>query len=502
MMFIGCIYKNPDLILDVENIINSKYYFSDDVTKFLYDTATTLYRREQKFIEKTIGVFMSEDGERLAKYRQLGGYATIQGFIELVDIDDFKTHFETIKKYALLREYEFKGFDTTKIRENKKFTNATANEVYHSIKGLVDRVHSEISGQTDVDFITSEMESFVTGFLESPDMGALTPYNCFNDLFRGFRLGTMFSNGTISNAGKTRFMVKLAAYNSIIQGNKTMILANEMSSDEIRLALLTTILNNPEFQVLHNVKITKPEKELALGLFKGEDGEYVYRKKNEAGTFIESTLDFKNRLMRESREFRDVLIVSNWISEVGMQNLALIDVCTGYTDKDLETYIRKNIRIGYKYFFYDTMKSDTETLNDWSAFKKTATLLAEIAKENQIFIFSSIQLLDEVENVSAMALNSNHIANAKQIRHVLTSLTLAKEIESDEYSKLKYYPTENDQMGESSPMALPLPESSNPADKLYAFTVSKNRAGEKKKILFSVNLDTNLWMARGYLVRK
>ncbi len=37
-------------------------------------------------------------------------------------------------------------------------------------------------------------------------------------------------------------------------------------------------------------------------------------------------------------------------------------------------------------------------------------------------------------------------------------------------------------------------------DKLYAFVVSKNRAGEKKKILIKVNLDFNSWYSLGYIV--
>jgi replicative DNA helicase len=501
MLFVGCIYKNSDLLLDVDNVINSKYYFSDDVTKFLYDCATILYKKEQKFTEKSISVFMSEDPERLSKYRQCGGYSTISGFMELTDIDDFKTHFETVKKYALLREYENKGFDTTKIRENKKFALASTNEVYHTIKGLVDRVHSEISGQAEVEYITSQMEGFVTGFLESPDMGAITPYECFNELFRGFREGTMFAYGTLSNAGKTRFLVKLAAFNSIIQGHKSMLLLNEMSVDEVKIALLTTVINNPEFQKLHGIKLEKCERELALGIFNDDKGEPVYRTKDKNDNFTESVVEFKSRLMKESREFRDVLLISQWIEENGGQNLAVIDVCTGYTDKDLETHIRKNIRNGYRYFFYDTLKGDDT--EGWAAFKKTATLLSELAKENGVFIYNSIQLLDEIENISAMTLNSNHIANAKQIRHVLSSLVLAKEIEPDECKKLRYYPTEEDgQFGVGGSMALPLPESDNPADKLYAFIVSKNRAGDKKKILFKVNLDLNTWIACGYLVNK
>ena len=158
--------------------------------------------------------------------------------------------------------------------------------------------------------------------------------------------------------------------------------------------------------------------------------------------------------------------------------------------------------MGCKYFFYDTLKSDSDSLNDWSSFKKTTTLLAELAKESGVFIYGSLQLLDEIENISALSLNSNHIANAKQIRHVLTSLILIKEIEADEYSKIKYYPSENDGIGEHPPFSLPLPESNNPSDKLYAFITSKNRAGEKKKMLFRVNLDLNQWYCLGYIARK
>lgn len=502
IVFNGAIYQKPDLLLDVEGIINSKYYFSDPTAKFLYDCASIIYRKGQKFTEKNIAIFMSEDDERFQIYKGYGGYKTIQSSIDLADVDDFKLYFETLKKYALLREYEFKGFDTRKIREHKKFPMATANEIYHTIKGLVDRVHSEINGQAEIEFITDGMSNFVKGFIETPDMGSTTPFTSFNELFRGYRSGTMFALGMLSNAGKTRFLVKLAAYNSIIQNHKTMLLLNEMSSDEVKLALLTTVLNNPEFQELHGVKITKNEEELALGVYKDDNGEFIYRKRNSVENFIETMDEYDMRLQMSSREYRDVLIVSQWIEEFGMKNLAVIDVCDSYTDKELETHIMKNIRTGYKHFFYDTLKSDTDGMGEWASFKKTATLLSQLAKSKEIFLYSSIQLLDEIENISALNLNSNHIANAKQIRHVLTTLILAKEIEADEYGKIKYFPTGNNIYGESPKMALPLPEPNSPDDKLYSMIVSKNRAGKKKKVLFGVNLNTNVWLEYGYLARK
>lgn len=500
IMSIGCIYKNPELLLEVEKVINSEYYYSDPVTKFLYNSATILYNREQKFTEKSVTVFMSEEEDRLAKFRSFGGYSVVQSFIDLVDLDNFNSYFEELKKFALCREMEAKGFNTEKIRSSKKFQIATANDIYYHIKGIVDNVHTNILTQVEIDYITNNMNGLIMGYLETPSMGAQTPFSTFNNLFRGFRTKTHFSLGMISNAGKTRLLVRLAAYNAIIQKNKTMLLLNEMSAEEVKIALLVTCINNQEFKPLHGIDIEKCEREISLGLYKDSNGEFIYREKDEFGDFIENVEDYHLRLMMNSREYRDVLLVSAWIEENGGNNLAVIDVSGRYDDKSLETQIRKNCRLGFKYIFYDTLKSDMDAIGDWGQFKKTATLLTELAKNEDVFLYSSIQLTDDSENVAPLDLNSNVIANAKQIRHVLDSLVLCKEIEPDQAKKYMYYSTEKG-YGENTKMALPLPECGG-SDKLYAFVVSKNRAGEKRKILVKVNLDTNCWDSIGYVVKK
>ena len=399
MMFVGCIYKKPEFLLEAENIIKSDFYFTDKVTKFLYEEACTLYKREQKFTQQSISVYMSEKGDRLSIFRQIGGYATIKNFMDLCEIEDFQSYYEELKKFALLREYENKGFNTEKIRESKKFPISTANDIYFHIRGMIDNVHTNIVSQTETAYISDGMESLVDGYLESPSMGALTPFYTFNSLFRGFRTSTHFSTAMLSNAGKTRFMIRMAAYNAFIQKNKTMILANEMSVEEIKIALLVTCINNKEFKELHKVELLKPEREIALGLYKNSRGEFISRERDENGDFTESLADYKMRLLRDSKEFRDVSIVSKWLEEIGMKNLAVIDVSSHYDDKSLEMQIRKNARVGFKYIFYDTMKSDNEGTGDWSAFKKTATILTEIAKNEEIFFYSSVKMVNEAENI-------------------------------------------------------------------------------------------------------
>jgi hypothetical protein len=503
MMFVGCIYKNPQLILEVEKVIKSDIYFSDVVTKFFYDCSLILYKRDQSFTEKSITIFMSEDGERLTTFREVGGYNTIKQWIEWASLEDFNSYYEMIKKFSLLREYELKLDNLSdKMKNHKSFQTSTANDIYFHIRSIVDKVHTNVLSQVETEYITQGMQSLVDGYLETPSMGAVTPFLPFNSLFRGFRTSTHFSTGMISNAGKTRLLVRLAAHNAMIQGNKTLLLLNEMSAEEVKNALLVTVINNDEFRELHRIDLVKPEQEIVLGMYRHtETGVFVERKKDDKGNPLETSEEYISRLMVESREYREMCFVNQWIEENGRDNLAVIDIASQYDDRSLETQIRKNARLGYRYIFYDTMKSDKDDIGNWAGLKTSATLLTEVAKSEDIFLYSSIQLTDETENIAALDLNSNQIANAKQIRHVLDSLVLAKEIEPKDYGKYLYHPC-NPGFGEEPKNAIPLPESGNPADKLYAFVVSKNRAGEKKKILVQVNLDYNSWNSIGYIVKK
>lgn len=502
MMFVGCLYKKPEFILEVENVVKSETYFCDSVAKFLYDQAILLFKKNQSFSENSIVVFMTEDSERLEAFKKFGGIETVKNFIEYATVDDFQSYYEELKKYSLVREYEDKGFDTSKIRKTKKFITATANDVYYWVRSVVDKVHTSVLSETETEYISNDMTSFADSFLEQPDMGAFTPFPEFNELFRGLRFKNHMSVGMISNSGKTRFMVRLAAYNAFVNKNKTMLLLNEMSPSEIKLALLTTIINGEDFQKLHGVEMNKPEKELSLGLYKDKRGDYIYRTTDEKGVFTETIDEYKKRLLFDSLEYRNVQIVSQWIEENGINNIAVIDVSGKYDDKSLETQIRKNVRLGFNYIFYDTMKSEMDGIAEWGAFKKTATMLSELAKNEQIYLYSSIQLLDEVENIEPLSLNSNQIANAKQIRHVLDSLILCKEIDKSQYGKYEYVSNGNGAIGAKSNTPQPLPDTGDPADKLYVFVINKNRSGEKKKILFKVNLNFNQWETLGYIYRK
>lgn len=505
IMFIGALFKHPDFYIEYERFIKSKYYFVDPVTKFFYDEGFLIYKnRTQNFTETAIQLYMSEDSERFSTYKKYGGYKTIETWMDLAQLEDIKFYFDTLQKYALIREYEKKGFNTEKYRSSSKFVAMTPKQFYYNIKKTVDDIHVKITGEPDVEILNSAVTDMVNQYLEKPAMGQITPFYSFNDLFRGLRCGTAMGVGMTSNSGKTRFMTKLIAHLAFIRKEKCLVMLNEMSVEDIRLALLTTCLNNKEFQKETGVYLKKDERELALGIYNDDKGEPIYRKRNDdTGEFTETTQDYINRLITESKEYNQVCKVAKWIEDQIDNKIFVIDVCMGYLDQDLEAHIRKAVETKQiRYFFYDTLKNELGTIGEWAALKQTTTKLAELAKSLNVYIYTSLQLNDEVNTIDPLELNSMNIAASKGLKTVLTTLTLWKEIDKKYYKKYCYVSTVGKEEDWGKQQEQDLPESEDPNIRLYSCCIDKNRAGAKKKLLFYVNLNTNEWYELGYVFKK
>lgn len=501
MRFIGSLFLNNDLFLEYDKIVRWDYYFNDIVCKTLYQWLEDLYTKEQKFNEKNLTIYASQNEEKLSFFRKIGGYKTIEGFMSISDESEFKSYFNAIQKWTLIRELELKGVDTSLIRSSKGFEKANSNQIYNQLKKMLDNVHTKVTADVEVLPLTSGVEKMAIGFLEKPSLGTLTFMESFNQDFRGWREGTMFCFGTLTNGGKSRFMIKTASYHSIIQKQKVLLMVNEMRPEELRLAMLVTCINNEEFKKVHGIDTNINEKDLSLGLYLNEDGNYIYRKTDSDGNFLETIEEFKMRLLKTSKQYREVMLVSKWVEENTKEDmLSVIDVANDYSDSTLETIARKNARKGYKMIAFDNLKSNKESIGDYSGLIKTTTILSEVAKTENIFMYGSIQETPDAQRTDVLELSSMNIQSAKGLKDVLDMLVLSKEIDREIFNKYKYIPTTCNTMGENSKMALPLVDKGYPW-KLYGFVIDKNRSGSKESLLVSVNLNTNEWYENGILIR-
>lgn len=496
ILFVGSIFKKPDLFIEYGHNIRSKYDFHDEATKFFYDNAEILYQtRTQTFNKSTLSVYMAEDSDRLTAYKKFGGWKTIENWMSLALPENITGYFEVLKKFSLLREYQRNGFSVDKILNHAKFEMLNAMDIYRLIRSKADRIHTIILTNEEAEILNSNIKATLLHCMETPDLGLQLPFPIMNDITRGMKKKSVMAVGMLSNAGKSRYMTKLIAYITLVLKEKVLVLLNEMSIEEIRYALITTVINNHEFQELHGLKLKKKEKELTLGLYKDSKGEFIYAEKDEWGDVTETIDEFAERVAANSDEYIKIMEIASWIEDETQGLIFTKDVSAAYDDKTLEFEIRKaNLTQGIGYFFYDTFKNDLSTTGDWAAMKITATKLTELAKQLNMFGYLSIQLTDDANFIKPDELTSSNIANCKSIKHVLHTLFLFKEIPKQDYHKYGYI--SNSDWGTNTVHNL------DSEKRYYCAVVDKNRFGKKCRLLFEVDLDLNIWMEIGELVRK
>lgn len=434
-LFIGSLFKNPDTYLIYGESIRPAYDFSDEATKFFYNLFETMYKTfSQDFSERNINTFVTMDNERFAKYNHFFGFKTIKEWAASANLDDIKNYYQTIKKYSVIREYDRKGFPVEWIVQSKKFPYLTAEEITQIIIGAASKVNTVILCEKESVVVNSKMEDVQRQYLLTPQMGLHTPWEGYNTMFRGCREEKTIFDGMLSNEGKTRKLMQLAAHIALIEDQSVLIMSNEMSEEDLRSCLLTTVINNDEYKQFHGVDIQKKETEIVLGRYRDDDtGEFLVRGDDEDED------EYYDRVYNCSEEYRKVLKVSQWIDIKREKNLFFKDVGMDYSDKALEMCIKKHKELyGIKYYMYDTLKGFRT--DDWQSVKQTATMLKELMKNEKLFMYAVFQLTDDSTFCDVFDLTSNNIANAKQVKHIADHLVLNMRLNSEDYGKYEYEP--------------------------------------------------------------
>lgn len=484
--YIGLLLDNPKAI-SMYYILHEDCYFESNKVLNLYKSV--LFTEGQAYapqIAKNEFNFAKEDAET---YRQKN---------ELKDkVRKEKYSFE--KTYVALRKlFEIrKNYLSNPIKETQEQIIAILNyELYEQM--TIQEVKDAIVQITTTEkFKRAVLSTNITDFLLTGDNSLTTglelPFPILSSVFKGLRKGETMAYAMPSNSGKSRFTINLAAYLAFVHHKKVLIISNEMSEEKMKLCLITTVLNNAEIQKLHGQNISKTEGELLEFKFRpdqgidvelDEDG-YVLKRNNE------SQKAFAKRLLEISDEFRKTINVTKWIEKQIKNSIYFVNI-TNHTNDELEKVI---LNYYYKekieYMFYDTLKTDTENIGNGEELKKTATILSNLAQNLNIFIASSLQLMES--NTLPINLNINDLAVSRTVKEVLDTLCLIKQIHNEDLDKYEY------SLEEVDSEFLELKKYKDPDVRYYACVVDKNRAGAKPKVVFRLNLAYNMWEELGYL---
>jgi replicative DNA helicase len=453
-LFIGSLFAKPILYVDYAQLIKAKYDFYDEDIRFLYNCFDIYYKTfSQEITETKIQMFMSQDEERLKAYKGLGGWKTIEKQIDLSDPGDIHNYFDIIKKFSLAREFERKGFPVQKILQHKKFPQMKAEDIVKYMRFNVDNINTVIGGGKSSQLLGKDFKSKIEQWRDSPDIGEEIPFPIWHSLFRGWRKGKLIVNGMMSGNGKSRRASKVANYIGVKRNISTLVLVNEQEMDEWYAMQASVIANNPEFGFI-------------------KDDNYI----EESDILLGQCTDEQYQLLDE---------IGEWIQQ--NTKIYFLDL-DKYSDDDLEREIKKHVLgLGVKYVFYDTLKG--YKTDNWESVKQTTTKLKDICNELKIGGYATIQLTDDT--IMSDELTSMNIANAKQLKHVVDHLVLEKMIDPSKYDN---YLIRNESWGD---IALDRNKT------YYLQKIDKNRGGATgMNLITEVDLGKNLWIEKGYLIKK
>lgn len=500
LLFVGSFYRSPDLYLTYGGTTKSKYDLSDDAMRFFYDLFEDYYLTfSQDFSENKMNNFATQNTERLRKYKTYGGWKTIKSIMDLADPNDFKNVYNTVKKYSLIREYDNNGFPADKILAHKRFQYLTPNDIYRLMRSKADKINTEINVADEPIVMTKEVSKTIDGYLTAPQFGTSVHWKGYNDFFRGLLPGHVLFQGFLANEGKSRNIVNLISYIVLVKKQKFMLLSNEMTYSAILNCFITTVVCGTEYKPLHGVDITKPEKEITMGLYRDDvTGEFVTRKCNSNGEYIEAEEDYMTRV-KATTEYQKVSRIAQWIESQLEGKFYFTDITSDYSEEAIELEMRRaKILYNCNHIALDTLKAYGE--ERWEQVKKLATKVTEVTKELNVFTVASFQLTDDSLFCDIFDLSSNNISAAKGIKHPADLLVLGKKIAPEEYHKYQYEPYEDelyDSWGEATICDL------NPEKFYFGVKIDKNRLGERNKVLlFEYNLNFNIWKNIGILKKK
>ncbi|MCI8471422.1 MAG: hypothetical protein HFJ35_08295 [Clostridia bacterium] len=365
-------------------------------------------------------------------------------------------------------------------------------------KMSVEEVESAVVQVNDTEkFKRAVLNEGLTSFLQLGDNnltnGLPLPFPILTQVFKGIRKGETMAFAMPSNCGKSRFTIDIAAHTALVHQKKVLIISNEMSEEKMRLCLITTILNNKEIQKMHGIEISKTEGELLEFKFRPDDAKKV--KTDEEGFVFreekEKQKDFVKRLLDVSKEFRDVIEVTNWVNKQIKNSIYFINI-TDHTNDELKKVIMNYYyKEKIEYVFYDTLKTDTANIGIGEELKKTATILSNIAQNFGIYICSTLQLAES--DTLPVNLTVNDLAVSRTVKEVLDTLGLIKQINRDTLQNYEY------SLNEVDTKFYDLKKYDDPDVRYYACVVDKNRAGAKPTLVFRLNLAYNVWEELGYL---
>ncbi len=464
--FIFCLWKNPDYYGDYEREVRADRDLLTDDGRFYYSLGLEMYNLGYKSFDDA-SIYSYVEGKETLKngFTRRGGYKTVDEIKRILNEDNIETYYDELVKSNMLLKLHDKGFNV--LKELPKFMKMNSKNLYDYFEYQLDNVFLGRGAGVKVEDLDFN-DDFIEACDAGEEMGLSYASTC--PLLNFHTLGLHRSNVQIfagfSGTGKTSFCINSYILPILDQGEKVVIIANEMNKRAWQHILMATILS---------------QKLDYFGL---------PRKKQKMGGLSEE----QKSKMHEAREYYNK-------HYKGRLKFAKI---YDYSTEDVKKIIRKMAKQGFNYALYDTFKSeDSASATMTGELIESSKQLLQVAEKENVGIIITMQLAIYMEGTRY--LSAACLSGAKGVKEIVSELVLTRQVWEDELNGERYdikpYRYKKDSQGKYTKIKEEFVL--NPEKKYMIVFLDKTRNDEgDTTLLYQFDGAWNKWTEIGYCTPK
>lgn len=448
---VASIYKNPELIYNIDLSVDD---FSNNIWKCYFAIAYGLVITEKKpsLDEISVGIYLEKHLKLKEKIEEYGGYSTIEDATSYIELKNFDSYVNDIKKFNVLLKLLKYGFPISE--KLSEYIDKDTDDIYSELEMMLN--HTFINTENNVNSynIFEGMDKYIEGLNEGTEVGMpLNGSTILNSEIAGMHLGTIMGIGASSGVGKSWLAFNYLIPSALKYDERVVIICNEEDEGRWRRELLIYVVNN-----IFKHKLQKRE------LRNGQFTEEVWSWLKEA---------------------------TAWIEERAKNHIVTVIPLQSYNvDLAIKIIKKYSSAFGCRYFVLDTLKESNNAGTDdiFKSMTRDTIKLYDLVKPSSrnLFLMVTYQLNKAANKVRH--LTNLEIGMSKSIIDVMSTNILVRRPNYDEFEgESKAISCYKEVAG--ARIHFPLKKDNN----YFIIFLSKNRYGRSDafQIVAKIDMSTN-----------
>ena len=239
---VASIFKNPELLYNIDLKLED---FSHNIWKCWFAVANGLVIKEKKLglDEITVGIYLEKHPKLKDKIQEYGGYSTIHDATAYIDLENFDSYVNDIKKFNVLLQLLKYGFPISE--KLSEYIDKTSDEIYSELELMLN--HTFLNAESGIQSYNAfdNIHQYIDELNEGADIGL--PFygaDLLNAETAGMRLGTMTGLGGLSGSGKSLLAFNYIIPSAIENNFPTVFIINEEDEKRYKKEMIIWVANN------------------------------------------------------------------------------------------------------------------------------------------------------------------------------------------------------------------------------------------------------------------